>query len=195
MNVLVIYAHPVEDSFVAAAHRIVVEALTAKGHAVVDLDLYAEGFDPVMGREERLRYHDTTVNQAPLKRYLDMLAAAEGIVFVYPVWSFGVPAILKGFLDRCLMPGFAWDFTPDNLIEHKLTNIKTLTAVATYGRPWWTVKVKIGDLPKKQIMSYFGMYCAPGAAKRYLAHYHINRSTDASRAAFLERVRATMANL
>ena len=54
MRVLVLYAHPVETSFNAALHRLIVERLTAAGHSVDDCDLYAEDFDPRLTRAERL---------------------------------------------------------------------------------------------------------------------------------------------
>ena len=62
MNVLVLYAHPVESSFNAALHRLIVERLTGAGHAVDDCDLYAENFDPRLTREERLTYHEIGPN-------------------------------------------------------------------------------------------------------------------------------------
>ena len=62
MRVLVVYCHPVAESFAAAAHRAVVEALAEAGHAVTDVDLYAEKFDPVMSRQERLDYLNTQRN-------------------------------------------------------------------------------------------------------------------------------------
>ena len=62
MRVLVIYCHPVAESFAAAAHATVLEALDAAGHAVTDVDLYAEDFDPVMSRQDRLDYQNTARN-------------------------------------------------------------------------------------------------------------------------------------
>jgi NAD(P)H dehydrogenase (quinone) len=59
VQVLVIYCHPVAESFAAAAHGIVLQTLAARGHEVVDVDLYAENFDPVMSRQERLDYQNT----------------------------------------------------------------------------------------------------------------------------------------
>ena len=54
VRVLVIYYHPVAESFAGAAHATVLQSLTVGGHEVTDVDLYAEGFDPVMSRQERL---------------------------------------------------------------------------------------------------------------------------------------------
>ena len=73
MRVLVVYCHPVETSFAAALHAEVVQQLRGAGHEVDDCDLYAEGFNPVMSREERLGYHDVPANRAPLQGYIDRL--------------------------------------------------------------------------------------------------------------------------
>jgi NAD(P)H dehydrogenase (quinone) len=66
MRVMVVYAHPLDDSFNAALHRTVVNALRESGHEVDDCDLYAENFNPVMSAEERRHYHDETRNRAPV---------------------------------------------------------------------------------------------------------------------------------
>jgi NAD(P)H dehydrogenase (quinone) len=59
MRVLVIYCHPVAESFAAAAHQAVLQGLIEAGHEVTDVDLYAENFNPVMSRQERLDYLNT----------------------------------------------------------------------------------------------------------------------------------------
>ena len=77
MRVLVVYCHPVETSFHAALHQEVLRNLRAAGHEVDDCDLYAEGFNPVLSREERLGYHDVPGNQLPLAGYVERLQWAE----------------------------------------------------------------------------------------------------------------------
>ena len=84
MRVLVLFAHPVETSFVAATHTKLVEVLCAKGHAVDDCDLYAEAFDPVMSRQDRIEYHNVAVNRRNVAPYVDRLLAAEALVFRRP---------------------------------------------------------------------------------------------------------------
>jgi putative NADPH-quinone reductase len=64
LRVLVLFAHPVETSFGAALNVKVVEVLRAKGHEVDDCDLNAEGFDPVMSRQDRIDYHNAAVTVA-----------------------------------------------------------------------------------------------------------------------------------
>jgi NAD(P)H dehydrogenase (quinone) len=107
MRVLVIYCHPVAESFASAAHRTVLEGLAEAGHEVTDVHLYAEHFDPVMSRQERLDYLNTERNERLVQRYDDQLAVAEALVLVYPSWWYGVPAMLKGYFDRVWQPGVA----------------------------------------------------------------------------------------
>ncbi len=79
MNVLVLYAHPVETSFNAALHRPIVERLTAAGHEVDDCDLYAEDFDPRLTRDERLGYHDQRgATPTPCAPYVERLLRGRG---------------------------------------------------------------------------------------------------------------------
>ena len=108
MKILVLYAHPIEESFNAALHRLIIERLTAAGHAVDDLDLYAEDFDPRLSRAERLAYHDGRGPQDPADPYVRRLLAADGMVLSFPVWNYGYPAILKGFFDRVFLPGVSF---------------------------------------------------------------------------------------
>ena len=105
MRFLVVYAHPVEDSFHAALHRQVVTTLTSAGHEVDDCDLYAEGFQPVLSREERRAYHNTDTNGAFAPREIERLRRCQGLVLVFPTWWFGMPAILKGWVDRVFAMG------------------------------------------------------------------------------------------
>src|SRR5882724_11966161 len=113
MRVLVLFAHPVETSFSAALHRQTVEALTLAGHRVDDCDLNAEGFNPVLTRQERIDYHDLSRNRAYAGPYVDRLLAAEALVLVFPVWNYGYPAILKGFVDKVFLPGVSFDLKAD----------------------------------------------------------------------------------
>jgi NAD(P)H dehydrogenase (quinone) len=193
MRVLVIYAHPVETSYAAALHAMVLQTLGAR-HEVRDLDLYADDFDPRLTREERLNYHDTTRNLAPIAKYVDMLRWAEAVVFCFPVWCFGVPAILKGFFDRVLAPGVAFDIDGTK-VAPLLTNIRRVVAVTTYGRDLYRVKIGVGDLPKAHITRYFRWFCARDAKVSYYAHYHMNASTPDSRARYFARVRQAVEKL
>ena len=142
MRVLVIYCHPVAESFAAAAHQTVLQSLADAGHEVTDVDLYAENFDPVMSRQERLDYLNTARNERLVKRYDDQLVSAEAIVLVYPAWWYGMPAMLKGYFDRVWLPGVAFDVTPEGKVNtERLQRIRRILVVTTYGGSWWMVRL------------------------------------------------------
>ena len=190
MKVLVLHAHPVETSYNAALHGIIVERLRARGHEVDDCDLYAEGFDPRLSREERLAYHDVGVNTGPVQSYVDRLRAAEALVLSFPVWNFGYPAILKGYFDRVFLPGVSFTMN-GNTPETCLHNITKVTTVTTYGGAWWRAFI-MGDPPRKLVTRLLRLTVKPGAPFTYLAHYDMNNCTPDSLEAFKQKVTRSM---
>jgi NAD(P)H dehydrogenase (quinone) len=194
MRVLLLFCHPLEDSYHATLHRTILAALERAGHAVDDLDLYREGFDPVLSRAERIDYRDLARNRASVRPYVERLLAAEALVLCFPVWNFGPPAMLKGFFDRVFLPGVSFHLSDDGRLTPGLQHIRRLAAVTSYGRPRWVAWL-MGDPPRKLIKRQLRHLIGPGARVRYLAHYAIDASTDTTRRRFLERVERTMAEL
>jgi putative NADPH-quinone reductase len=197
MRVMVLHAHPVEESFNHSLYGTVLETLQGKGHHVDPVDLYAEGFDPVMSREGRLTYHDVPENVTPeLKPYVDRLMAAEGLVIVHPVWNYGFPAILKGYFDRVFMPGVSFvlrggDGPDKGRLKPNLKHIRKVAFVTSYGgdrlRTWL-----MGDPPRRMARRWgwvtFGGLLPP----TYLALYDMNNVTPAQLEAFRQKVRRAM---
>jgi NAD(P)H dehydrogenase (quinone) len=193
MRVLVLFAHPNPESYGAALHVAVIEELRRAGHEVDDCDLYAEEFQPVLTRAERAGYHDIPANLMPVAEHVARLQRAEALVIVTPVWNFGWPAILKGYFDRVFLPGVSFRMI-DGKVAGALTNIRQLLVVTTYGGTRWRAFL-VGDPPRKLAQRVLKAVTGFKARIRYLAHYDMNRSTPATRAAFLVRVRAAVANL
>lgn len=187
MRVLVVYAHPVETSFVAALHDTVVATLRGGGHTVDDCDLNAENFDPVLSRQDRLDYHCTTSNRLRVGPEVARLKAAEGLVLVFPVWNFGFPAILKGYLDRVWLPGVAFDINARGNLDLTLRHVRRLGAVCTYGGERWRAAL-MGDPPRRLVRRMIRAHVAPGAPCDYLACYGMNHTTPRTRAAFMAAV-------
>ncbi|HEV7252342.1 MAG TPA: NAD(P)H-dependent oxidoreductase [Mesorhizobium sp.] len=190
MQVLVLHAHPVEDSFNAGLHQLVVDRLTARGHAVDACDLYAEGFDPVLSRQERLDYHDVGVNRAHVEEHVARLKRAQALVLVFPVWNYGFPAILKGYFDRVFLPGVSFDLV-DGTVQPSLRNIRRLCAVTSYGGTRFRTII-MGDPPRKLVSRWLRATVHPLAKLDYLALYDMNNTTDAGREAFKAKVAARL---
>jgi putative NADPH-quinone reductase len=107
MKILVILAHPNKESFNHAIANTATAALSQMGHEVVFHDLYAEGFDPLLPFEEIPQ--DGFV-PPEIERHCEELSAADGIIVVHPNWWGQPPAILKGWIDRVVRPGVAYEF-------------------------------------------------------------------------------------
>jgi NAD(P)H dehydrogenase (quinone) len=190
MRVLYLYCHPLPESFHAAIREEAIAGLKAAGHEVDLCDLYAEGFDPVLSEHGRRYYHDTAVNQTGLEAYVERLKAAEGLVVQFPTWCFGMPAMLKGFFDRLIMPGVAFDISNPAKVQ-SLLGFRRIAGIATYGRPRY-MALYMGDPPRKIVKRYLRWYAAKGAKVDYHALYHLNVASEARRKGFIADVGARM---
>jgi NAD(P)H dehydrogenase (quinone) len=193
MRMLVVYCHPVPESFCAALRDCVVETLATAGHEVRLVDLYAEGFDPVMRTEERRHYNDAPSPPHPLPAHAEHLKWAEGMVFVYPTWWYGLPAMLKGWLDRVWTPDMTFAISRDGgKITPLMTHVTKLAVITTCGAPmWWSYMV--GHPGKRLILRGLRALMARRCRTLFLAHYLMDVSTPQSREAFLSRVKARLA--
>ena len=189
---LVLYAHPVPDSFNAAIHDTVVTALKAGGWEVDDCDLYSEGFDPVLSRAEREAYHDLATNVRPVAQHVERLLAAQALVLVFPVWNMGYPAILKGYFDRVFLPGVSF-VLKGGTVRPNLTHIRKVAACVTYGGA--RMRTLLAGDPPRKVVTRTLRYTTQAERLRYLALYDMNRATNARRHAHLARVRRTMERL
>jgi putative NADPH-quinone reductase len=190
LRVLVLFAHPVETSFGATLHARAVETLRRRGHDVDDCDLNAEAFDPVMTREDRVAYYDLTANRRHVAPYVDRLLAADALVFSFPVWNMGFPAILKGFVDKVFLPGVSFVLREDGAYVPHLYNVRRLGVICTYGGTRWKTFLA-GDPPRRFLMRTMRMNCASGTRVDYLGHYDMDHTNPSRRAVFIGKVEAT----
>lgn len=107
MNISIILAHPNKKSFNHAIAKTAFAVLRANGHNVNFHDLYRENFDPILSEEEIPQEAELS---AHIEEYCREIAWAEGIIVVHPSWWGQPPAILKGWIDRVLRPGVAYQF-------------------------------------------------------------------------------------
>ncbi|MBU1043939.1 MAG: NAD(P)H-dependent oxidoreductase [Candidatus Omnitrophica bacterium] len=107
MIISLILAHPNKESFNHAIAAKAMEVLNYNGHIVNFHDLHKEGFDPILPYEEFLK--DSCVAPA-IKKHCEEISVADGIIIVHPNWWGQPPAILKGWVDRVIRPGIAYEF-------------------------------------------------------------------------------------
>jgi NAD(P)H dehydrogenase (quinone) len=188
MRVLVVYCHPVPESFCAAVRDAALDAIAAKGCEARLVDLYAENFDPVMRDGERREYNERAPADPALAQHIAHLRWAEAIVFVYPTWWYGLPAMLKGWLDRVWAKDVAFALDPGGRITPLMGHIRKIAVVTTCGAPRWWSHI-VGHPGRKTILRGIRALCAKRCKTLFVAHYLMDASTPQSRQAFLGRVR------
>jgi NAD(P)H dehydrogenase (quinone) len=152
LRALLVVAHPLDNAFAKAAAARIRATLERRGIEVDMIDLYADDFDPRLTRAERLGYFTTPYDSRAVAGYVARLMLAEKLVFVFPQWWYNVPAILKGFFDRVLVPGVAFDHpSGGGSLIPRLTHVKALWVVSSTGAPWWVTRLYMGDPVRRQI--------------------------------------------
>lgn len=114
MKYLLFVSHPYKGSFNKAIVEAFNEAVAAKNHQINTIDLVDDGFDPVMSSDNLRLWREGKSDDPLIKKYQDAVDEADILVFPFPVWWGMVPAILKGFCDKVLTPGWAYDYAMED---------------------------------------------------------------------------------
>ncbi len=192
MRTLVVHCHPDPNSFSASLYRDVRALLAASGHELRCIDLYAEDFNPVMSLTERRSYvTDPKSIEAAVQPHVDALRWCEHLVFVFPIWFYGPPAMLKGWLERVWLPGVAFLPPPKKgaAALPGLQHITRLSVVTHGGAPWWWLKL-IGDPARRLFMRGLRALMAKRVQTTWLQLHNMNNVTPADCDAFRSRVKA-----
>ncbi len=148
MNVLIVYAHHEPSSFTSAMKNLAIETLEAAGHSVVVSDLYGQGFSAVAQKWDFVTTSGNHFNYMSEQKHaanlqmafspdilgeIQKLQAADIVLVVSPIWWSSVPAILKGWFDRVLAMGVAWD--TGKIYENGLLRGKQAMLIAAGSHP------------------------------------------------------------
>lgn len=131
----IVYAHPWDGSYNHAILTSITEKLETKKEPFQVIDLYKDGFNPVFTAEELKHFHKGETPYSLVKDYQEKLKQSTELIFIFPVWWWDLPAILKGFIDKVMLRGFA--FTEDQhtgALKGLLTNIKNNRDLNIYNR-------------------------------------------------------------
>ncbi len=195
MRVVVVVAHPDPNSFSHAITSAARTALDDSGHDVILVDLYAEEFRTEMSCDERRAYHsDRPILDPIVERHTRIIKQAEGLVFIYPTWWSTMPAILKGWLERVMVPGVGFVFDDRHHVRRGLTNVRRIIGISTYAAPWPYVKA-MHDNGRRTLLRALRLNTALLTRRSWLGLYRMNSRTPEQRAAFLQRVDQKMRSL
>lgn len=195
MHVLVVLAHPNSDSFSHAVADRACVGLRGAGHDVQVLDLYALGFRAAMSRDDHVAYHSDHPTIDPMVAdHGALILRSDALVFVYPTWWSSMPAILKGWLERVMVPGVAFVFNDKGKVRPGLTNVRRIVGISTYGSPRSYVRV-INDNGRRTLTRALRLNTGLRTRTSWLGLYAIDSATPAQRTEFLDNVEQKMRSL
>lgn len=130
---LVILGHPNTDSFCGALSRAYIDGAKANGSEVHEIKIGELEFDPVLWKG----YNETQELEADLVAAQELINWSDHIAFVYPNWWGAMPSIMKGFIDRTFLPGFAYKYRDNSQFWDKLLAGRTAQLLVTMDTPPW----------------------------------------------------------
>lgn len=193
VQVLVLHAHPDPTSFSHAICDVAVSTLEAGGHVVHRINLYAEEFVAAMSSDERRAYEsDEPIRSDQVRNHGALVSSVDAVVFVYPTWWFGVPAVMKGWFERVMVPGIGFALDPvTNKVKPGLPNIRRVAGITSYGSSRLNVLV-MTDGGRRLIGRCFRMMANLRCRRTWLGLYGMDRASSDERRAFLARVETTL---
>ena len=186
MNIVVVLGHPSADSYCAAIFERIILALESQStHTVTAIRLADEKFATAMSTAERVAYENTTplINDET-KRHAEVLLQAEALIFVYPTWWSGLPAQLKGWLERVFVLGVAFRFNKNSKIRPNLHNVRHIIGVSTYGSPWRYVKL-VNDNGRRTLTRAIRMSTGLRTRTMWCGIYALDTCTQQQREKFI----------
>ena len=195
MQVVVVLAHPNSDSFSHAIADRACAGLRGAGHQVQVLDLYALGFRAAMSLDDHVAYRgDHPAIDPMVADHGALVLGADALVFVYPTWWSSLPAILKGWLERVMVPGVGFVFNCNGNIRPRLTNVRRIVGISTYGSPRSYVRL-INDNGRRTLTRALRLNTGLRTRSTWLGLYDLDSATATQRSRFLDRVEQKVRSL
>lgn len=188
-NILIINGSPNEKSLSTSIANELEKSINKESKQIKTIHLHELQFDPIL----RNGYQKVQELEPDLVLAQNSIKEANHIVFVYPNWWGLFPALLKGFIDRVFLPGFAFKYQ-DNGFPQKLLKGKTSELIVTMDTPIWFYKYVIGALGVKMMARSILGFCGI-KNKRVTLLSPIRQTTNEQRELILKKVRTLGATL
>ena len=192
---LILIADPRRGSYIHDLAARAASGLAAAGFEVDTVDLYGIGFRAAMSPAGRAAYHgEDPIVESQVRTQAELVAQANVLVFVYPTVVSGLPAILKGWFDRVLIPGVAFRFDEEGRVRPALGHVRLVVGVSTYDEPHWKVRLR-RDNGRRTLTRALRMSCGWQCRNRWLGLYDAQRAGEVERGEFGARVQREMADV
>ncbi|WP_430402714.1 NAD(P)H-dependent oxidoreductase [Fluviicola sp.] len=188
MKVVIVFNHPYDGSYCNAILDSVMKGLQKATHEVDLIHLDKEGFNPVMTSQDLKAFVDRKPIDPKVIEYKERLEQADHLVFIFPIWWELMPAMTKGFIDKVIFPGVAYDYKANGYgMIPIFKNIKSVTVITTMNTPRVLYRLIFGNAIRKAIIT--GTFWKTGYKNRkWISFNRVKMVSDAKRKKWLEKI-------
>jgi len=194
MRTLIVFNHPYEGSYCNAILQSVIKGLQEAGHETDLIHLDNDSFNPRMTSEDLKAFVEHKAVDPQVIDYQNRTKKANHLVFIFPIWWDIMPAAVKGFIDRVLSPGLAYDHHPRGFgLVPLLQNLKSITIITTMNKPKIMYSLLIGNLIRKVMLK--SVFKTMGYKNvRWISFTSVKRVSHEKRVKWLDRLEKRFSN-
>lgn len=154
MKVVIVFNHPYNGSFCNAILGAVTKGLQKGNHEIDLIHLDNDNFNPVMTAADLKAFRDKKPVDPKVMEYDNRIKTADHLIFIFPIWWELMPALKKGFVDKVIFPGIAYNYkdASNTYMKPLWTNLKGVTMITTMNTPNWLYWVLFGNAVKKAML-------------------------------------------
>ena len=156
MHTVIVFNHPYDGSYCNAVLQSVTTGLTKANHSIDLIHLDKEGFNPVMTAQDLEGFIHSTPVDPKVVEYGERMNKAGHLVFIFPVWWELMPAMTKGFIDKVIFPGVAYDYDRSSKYPRmikRFTSLTGITLITTMNTPSFAYRLIFGNAIKKAVFT------------------------------------------
>lgn len=186
MKTVIVYNHPYNKSFCHALLESAKEGAMSAGHGVDVINLDADHFNPVMNEEDLKGFVRHEMVDLQAKDYFLRIKDADHLVLIFPIWWGIMPAMMKGFIDKVVFPGYFYEMSEDSYkMSPLLPNLK-VTVITTMNTPALVYNILFGKPVYKALIK--GTFKTAGIKDvNWVSFNMVKGSSDEKRKQWLEK--------
>jgi len=196
MKVVIVFNHPYDGSFCNAILDAVTKGLEKANHEIDLIHLDKDNFNPVMTSADLKAFRDKMPVDPKVIEYDNRIKTADHLIFIFPIWWELMPALMKGFVDKVIFPGIAYDYkdASNTYMKPLWTNLKGVTMITTMNTPNWLYWALFGNAIKKAMM--LGTFWKMGYKNRkWISFNEVKMVLQEKRTKWLSHIENNFSNL
>jgi NAD(P)H dehydrogenase (quinone) len=197
MKAVIVFNHPYEGSYCNAILNAVTAGLQSAGHITDLIHLDNDGFDPVMRANDLKGFKNGAPCDPQVLKYRERINDADQLIMIFPIWWELMPAMTKGFIDKVIFPGVAYDYDNSGSYPKMIKrwkNLNGVTVITTMNTPSFIYRLVFGNAIKKAVFN--GTFWKLGFKNRkWLSLNMVKFVSDDKRKKWLQQIEKRFENL